>query len=98
MLPGSSAAIVAGYALSDWTYEYSFDSFDGSSYNEMNLTPFYVGLGVSGAMWLYGVIDASSAAKRTNRERGLLSSMEVAPIPVVRNGKVTPGIAMRASF
>jgi hypothetical protein len=102
LLAGSGAALVGGLMLSDFERDYDYtcssgNCIDPDAYNP-NYTPLLVGAGVAGALWLYGVIDAPRAARRTNRDHGLRASVDVAPVPVVRNGSVAPGFAMRVTF
>ena len=101
LLLGSIGATLVGYVVSDFTGESNFhcDSFDCYyDTQDPDITPFWIGLGISGAMWLYGVIDASNAARRTNRERGFMSSVDFSPMPIAANGTWRPGISMQISF
>lgn len=71
LLGTSVAAIVAGAALStDASCDAYFDCEDA------NLTPLYVGAGVSLATWIYSLADASKAAARANAK---LSRQAVMP-------------------
>ncbi|GAB5533774.1 MAG: hypothetical protein Rubg2KO_00230 [Rubricoccaceae bacterium] len=60
-------------------------------------TRFGLGLGVAGVLWLYGIVDAPSAARRANQRNGL-ASVELAPALIVAEGQHRAGVQLRASF
>lgn len=102
LLLGSSAALVGGAVLSTWESDYDYTCSSGNCIDpdayDPNYTPMIVGAGLAGALWLYGLVDASKAARRANRKRGRLASVAVAAVPVVRGGTLQPGLSMRVTF
>lgn len=80
LLGGSSAAILAGTALSsEASCKYDASSPYGLSCKEANRTPLTVGMLASLAVWGYGIFDAKKSAERQNLKRGR-KAMNVAPI------------------
>ena len=101
LLVGSSLALVVGVLQSDFESDFdftcqSFNCTDPDAYDP-NYTPLIVGTGIAGALWLYGLYDAPKAARRANQKRGL-ASLSIAPVPMMYNGGLKPGLSMRLKF
>lgn len=61
---------------------------------EVNNTPIYIGLGVSGLAWLYGVIDAGNAARRYNAR----VDAALSPVAIGTADGVRPGLSLHVGF
>lgn len=64
---------------------------------EFDTGPLLVGAGIAGALWLYGVVDASGAARRANRRNGA-AALELMPTLYAAEGRQRAGLSLRASF
>lgn len=81
----SAGAPVVGWTLSEWD----------------NMTPYYVGLGVAGAAWLYSIIDSPKAARRANLSRGIAinESIRISPDRIGTNiFNEGYGLSLKANF
>jgi hypothetical protein len=98
LLTGSIGSVIAGMALSDPVGSVDCYDFD-CTISEPNNTPLYVGVAASLGLWLYGLVDAGPAARRTNMSMAQGSRVSISPTvaPSTRGGLRT-GIALRATF
>ena len=97
ILVGVGAALTAGttasYAASQHDDRYGCPA----PCWEFEPTPLLIGVGVAGALWLYGIVDAPGAATRANRRRGLVA-LEVAPVRLATEAGGVTGLALRATI
>ena len=95
LLVGSAAAVVGGAALSNFERDYDYTCASGTCIDpnayHPDYTPFFVGAGVAGALWLYSLLDAPRAARRANRQ----SAVAVAPGATTTTGRIVPGLTLR---
>lgn len=63
-----------------------------------NVAPLLVGAGVALGSWIYGIVDADDAARRTNARNGYAEAVRLSPTVVMAEGDARPGLAMRVSF
>ena len=97
LIVGSGTALVTGALLSTFVPKYEYGCLS-CNHREQNLTPFFVGAGIAGAFWLYGMIDSPSAARRANEKQSSTASLRVFPIPPVLSGTDNVGIAILVGF
>lgn len=62
-----------------------------------NVGPLLAGAGIALGTWIYGIVDADDAARRTNERNGY-APVAVAPTVVNADGDARPGLAMRVRF
>ena len=98
LLITGAAAPYIGASLSNCN-----DSYNGYYYDSScDYTPLYIGIGVSAFTWLYSLVDAGRAAKRTNRENRWDQNYRAELVPTVlrdpARGNLHAGLAMRLSF
>jgi len=81
----SVGAPIAGWTLSEWD----------------NMTPYYIGLGVTGVTWLYSIVDSSKAARRANTRQGITFNDNFYLTPNVlatKHNKFGYGLSLSANF
>ena len=62
-----------------------------------NVAPLLAGAGVALGTWIYGIIDADDAARRTNAERGF-EVAAVGPTAIASPDGARPGLALSVRF
>jgi len=85
LLGTAVAAPVVGYSLSTWD----------------DMTPYYIGLGVTAVSWIYSIVDASNAARRANRRHNglaLSNSVQLNPTYLTTRTKSGYGLSMKIEF
>jgi len=98
LLGGSLGSVILGAALStDATCDISGFNI---SCNEANFTPLYAGIGASLALWIYGIMDAPKAAKRTNAKNGYVqrNPFKIRPIALLDAKILRPGVQLSVTF
>ena len=101
LMLGSAAALVGGTVLSDFERDFDYtcsNSCIGVDTYDPNYTPLLVGVGIAGALWLYGLIDAPGAVRRANQRRSTLASVTASPVPLARGRRLQPGVSMHITF
>ena len=94
MLVGSSAAVLAGTALSTQaTCTYDASSFSGLSCKQANRLPLTIGMLGSLGIWGYGILDAKKSAERQNLKRAHRVS-RIEPVMDVGVSRATVGIGI----
>lgn len=56
---------------------------------EFDTAPLAIGAGVAGAIWLYGIVDAPSAARRANRRRA-----QITALPTLQGARVQVSVPL----
>lgn len=87
---GTGAYVVGAVATASSCNSYG-DSCD-------NVAPLLLGAGVALGTWIYGIVDADDAARRTNAENGYDVPMALAPTALRTDDGTRPGLAMRVRF
>lgn len=93
LLAVSVAGFVGGYALSAQTTEFQCDDHVLQCQEETDYTMLLYGSAVGLASWIYGILDAPQAARRTNREQGI--ELQAALLPAAPGGALRPALGMR---
>lgn len=68
--------------------------------NSLQMGPFYLGVAASLGAWIYSIVDAPKAARRTNTKNGLVKKIQISPnlLTTKTTGETGYGVSMKINF